>query len=647
MNRHQRRAAGDGASASLERDATAAMAAGRLDEAAAAWTRLLRRAPGHAAAAHGLGRIALARGALDEAARRLGQAERRLGHSHAGVLFDLAQLAQARGDPATATATARRGLALAPAAAIGWSVVAAAATARGDLAAAAAASWRAVRTAPGAADLHTQRGVVLHQLGRRAEAAAHYRRALALEGADRQPEALANLGCVAQEDGHGAAAVALLRQALDRLPDPRLMVNLGQALRQIDDLAGADRWFRAAIVRAPALAAAHRGVAVVAETRDAAAAEAALDRALRLAPDDAEALAQLADRRRRAGDDQAAARLFAAARALAPGRAMVRVLEGLFALGQGRLADGWPGHGARFETGLARPWRRPPRPVWRGEPLAGRRLLVWREQGIGDEVMFSAGYPALAARADGPVVIEAEPRLAGLFARSLAAATVRPAPSYQTLVENPAGPPPDYDCHIAAGDLPAVVMPTLAAVPVGRCGWLVPDPAVVAAWRDRLAVGADRRLLVGLCWRSTLVTAGRRAAYSTLADWRPVLALPGVRLVSLQADAQLDELAALAHWPDVDLFSDLESLAGLIANLDLVLSVSTAVGELAAALGVPVWRPSLAGDWTRFGTGVRPWYPAQRVFGPPPAGIGALARAVRGLRPPTPPTRGCPLDPAR
>lgn len=156
----------------------------------------------------------------------------------------------------------------------------------------------------------------------------------------------------------------------------------------------------------------------------------------------------------------------------------------------------------------------------------------------------------------------------------------------------------------------------------------------------------DSALTVGLCWRSGLRGALRDANYAPLADWAPILTLPGLRLINLQYDECEAELAEAEnrfgiaiHRPPLDLKNDLDGAAALTAALDLVVSAGTSVAEMAGALGVPVWRIGPAGDWTALGTGCRPWYPSMRLFSPNAGetlgdALGAAGRALMDLRTP-------------
>ena len=182
------------------------------------------------------------------------------------------------------------------------------------------------------------------------------------------------------------------------------------------------------------------------------------------------------------------------------------------------------------------------------------------------------------------------------------------------------------------GTLPRYLRRSLAEYPQ-RQAWLFADPIRVERWRTRLAE-AGPGLKVGFSWTSRLVDVTRAAAYTGIDAWAPLFALPGVVPVSLQYDGRFDELRRSGErvlaFPDTDLMNDLEEAAALTAALDLVVTVPNSVGEMAAALGVPVWR--VAGpDWTSLSTAVRPWYPAMALahLGWSPA--DAIAKAAHRL----------------
>ncbi|MDE1146198.1 MAG: tetratricopeptide repeat protein [Azospirillaceae bacterium] len=380
------------------------------------------------------------------------------------------------------------------------------------------------------------------------------------------------------------------------------------------------------------------------------AARAALDRALALDPAHGGARMDMALCLRHLGDidgaEAALRQVLAQTDAKAQLATDARFNLARLLLLRGPSAEAWDLHEARWRASSFPSVRRSfPLPVWQGDSLLGRTLLLWGEQGLGDEILFASQVPDLAAglsdsvRAAGTrVMLECDARLVPLFARSFPAVTVVGRPK-----DNDGTDPrtADATAQLPTGSLARFCRPSLNRFGGAR-PFLKADPAKVAFWSDRLAA-LGPGLKVGLCWTSGLITADRAGGYTTLASWLPLARLPGVHLVNLQYNraAVATEMASaqgvgmvLADWPDLDLRDDLDGVAALIAALDLVVTAATSVGEMAAALGTPTWRLSNPkDDWSALGTRVRPWYPAMRVAAPAPgeSAIDIITRLVKEL----------------
>ncbi|HTP62702.1 MAG TPA: DUF5672 family protein [Burkholderiales bacterium] len=292
-----------------------------------------------------------------------------------------------------------------------------------------------------------------------------------------------------------------------------------------------------------------------------------------------------------------------------------------FHLGMARLLNGdfergWEGYDLRRLSAEYAPAAGTPR--WDGSPLAGRRLLVSREQGLGDEIMFASILPQLV-RQTAQCFVECDPRLRALFARSIPGATF--------IASQPGGgvPPgalpeaPDF--FIEAGSLPRLFRRGKADFP-RHDGYLRADPDAVARWRARLAAFGPG-LKVGLAWTGGVRRTRIALRSIELEQLLPVLRAPGVRFISLQYtdDARRDIEAlrerhgiAIEHWPEA--IDDYEQTAALACAVDLVLSVCTALVHLGGALGRPVWVMAPLGPEWRYGAAgdSMPWYPSVRLF---------------------------------
>jgi tetratricopeptide (TPR) repeat protein len=468
-----------------------------------------------------------------------------------------------------------------------------------------------------------------------------------------QDAALAlDIGRLALRMGQAPAAELLLRIHLDGHPgsaDGRL--HLAQALRE------QRRFTEAAAALAPALEAhPHEpalwtalGVILAQEGRPDEAMT-FFGEALRLQPGDGGALYHRANLMSDLGEHLLAIADYEAALKGLPeaDRDRVRVPLAFSRLGYGNLVRGWQDYAARLSPRSGKPVRFYfPGEPWSFDPdgppadLAGKRLLLVAEQGLGDEVMFANAVPDVirALGAGGRLTLAVEPRLVSLFVRSFPTATVIP---HRTRTE--AG------VTTRTADLPEPVdgWATLGA-PLRRyrrwsadfpleTGYLKPDPDRVAHWRAVLAARPGRK--VGLLWKSLKLEGERAAQFAPFEAWKGILQAPGVSFVNLQYGDCAAELAQarealgvdILQPPGIDLKQDLDDVAALCCALDLVVGFSNATFNLAGACGAPLWLIAGTGAWTMLGTDRYPWYPQTRVFtarrdGWPPA-LDEAAEAI-------------------
>ncbi|MBB6251382.1 tetratricopeptide repeat protein [Nitrospirillum iridis] len=561
--------------------ARAAVAAGRAAEAESLYRQALA-GPEAAAACRGLADLLALQNRLEEAASLYERARAQAPLDGPGWLA-LSLVHVALGREAEALAAAEHAAALLPADATAWATVAERRRRAGRMAEAGAA-YAHLAAVPGvpaslAADAENGLAMVARHDGRAKAAEAHWRRAITLDPTF--AGAYANLGNLLLNQRNLPRALSALRRCLE-----------------LDPTQGSARMDLALVLK---------GLGRGDE------AEAALR----------QVLAEAGANQRLAND---------------AGFNLARLL-----LLRGPGDEAWTLNESRWKASSFPSVRRSfPVPVWRGDNLLGRTLLLWGEQGLGDEIMFASQVPDLAAglseavRAAGTaILLECDARLVPLFARSFAPVTVVGRP--------PQGPGEDQADHrtrtataqLPTGSLARYCRPHLSSFRGAR-PYLTPDPDRTAFWSGRVgALGPG--LKVGICWTSGLITADRAASYGGLEDWMPLAKVPGIHLINLQynRDAVVEELSraqsrglALTDWHDLDLKNDLDGTAALISALDLVVTAPTSIGELAAALGVPTWRLSNPrDDWSALGTAVRPWFPAMRVI--PPIGGETLAVTLR------------------
>lgn len=449
---------------------------------------------------------------------------------------------------------------------------------RGQLDEALALVAKSLEADPRYAEAHNSAGTY-HKLKKQLdEAVASFRRAAELKR--QYAEAHYNLGTVFSDQDKLDEAVEQYRIAIKIQPNyTQALNNLGIVLSKLLRLEEATDCFR---------------------------------RALRVDPTMASLYSNFGNALRRQGQYEQAMQAYACASALAPELIDPRFNYGTLDLQVGRLEPGWKLYELGFPLGERRPLRRLEQPRWTGEDAHDKSILVWREQGIGDEIMFGTCIPDLVRQAR-KVIVECDTRLVPLFARSIPEALVRPSDSFAPSV-------PDADAHIPMGSLPGLYRNTVGDFPKTP-GYLRADPARMAYWKKRIDALGDG-IKVGLCWRSQLRSRDRNLAYAEIEDVKPLFSIPGIRFICLQYDASAEEVAELNQAHGIDLIhidgldqrNDIDGAAALMANLDLVISAATSVGEIAGALGMPVWRFSLEADWTRHGTRNRPWFPSMRCF---------------------------------
>jgi tetratricopeptide (TPR) repeat protein len=390
--------------------------------------------------------------------------------------------------------------------------------------------------------------------------------------------------------GQPAAARMALQRAVAADPSHAAAhLNLGNACADLDALDAAEAHIRGALVCDPDLPEAHASLGFVLASRGRLeAGMAACDAAIARRPDFAQAHWNLATAALLAGD-----------------------------FTRGFTEYEWRKRHDRYR----RDFIDLPGPVWNGADPAGGVILVHAEQGLGDTIQLARYLPLIAARGGRPVLAcEASlvPWLATL-------------PGVRVVAKD--APLPGYDAWIEQMSLPRVFGTLPTTIP-SSAGYLATDPARLAAWHARLPVG--RR--IGLAWAGNPLHGNdRRRSLPSPALTRLVAALrlgaPRAQLVNLQ----VGPAAAAAGVPDLSPWlTDFAETAALVAALDVVVTVDTAVAHVAGALGVPCWvMLPFAPDWRwLLGREDSPWYASLRLFRQPAPGewepvVDAIGRALR------------------
>lgn len=446
-------------------------------------------------------------------------------------------------------------------------------------------------------------------------------------------EIAADLGRLAQRLGYIEIAEKLLLKALARNPGSiEITNNLACLQRDRGDYADAIQTIRALLAIDPSTALLWNTLGtVLTDQGEMAQSITFFDEALRLDPTFAKARYNRANARQSLGDStQALLDIEQALLGITDPSEIdtVNMAKAMTQIFVGNLREGFETYEVRFSRTLStsvhfvtsgRRWAP-------DDDLAGARMIVFGEQGLGDEVMFFSVVPDLleAMGPTGELTLAVERRLVPLIQRSFPGVTVVPhhSVSFEGRLARRAvfkGDEPAFELWSPVGSLYRRFRTGVADF-ANPQPYLVPAPDRVAHWRtvlDQIAPGPK----VGMVWKS-LVMDGMRARYFSAFDlWKPVLETPGVTFVNLQygdvsTELEMAREAGLEIWspPGIDLKDDLDEVAALSAALDLILGQPNATTNIAAASGASWWGLATPDDWTCFGTDGYPTYRGARAF---------------------------------
>jgi Flp pilus assembly protein TadD len=436
-----------------------------------------------------------------------------------------------------------------------------------------------------------------------------------------------NLGLCYLETGQVEDAVDSFVLAIHFKPDfPEAFHHLALAALQADDYQEAVRCLERALELNPDFAAGHSslGYLLTHRTGEFERGAAHIRTALRLKPADPDILCNYSAVLTQEGGSEEA--LIVCEKLLDghPQMHEARLNRALALLKCGRFDEGWRDYEARkLARGNYIP-RALPFQEWHGEPLADAKLLIYAEQGLGDQIMFASCVPEVLNVTKG-CLLECAPSLTPLFRRSFDGVNVTAQTQHDAnlvRIARDAG----ITHQTAIGSLPAQFRKCGAQFPK-RTGYLRADPARIACWKRRLdALGPG--IKVGFSWAGGTASTRGASRSMQLAEWAPIFAQEHCHFVNLQYGNIADELPAFsrAHkyqlhdWRDAN--AEYEDTAALVAAVDLVITVQTALVHLAGALGKPAWvMLPAASEWRYAEHGESmPWYPSVRLFRQPHAG---------------------------
>jgi Flp pilus assembly protein TadD len=293
-----------------------------------------------------------------------------------------------------------------------------------------------------------------------------------------------------------------------------------------------------------------------------------------------------------------------------PGNVEMRFYLGITQFALGQLDQAYPNWELRWSRREGGTKSNLPIPEWSGHPTSGKSLLVYREQGIGDEIIFASCLPDATARFE-RVAYVCHSKLNKLFSRSF--------PEIEFYSREHEFSPQDvagFEWQVPIGTLPTIFRSDIASFPANP-QLLTPDPQVVENFRQRLHP-LRKTLVIGMAWRSGLLTLNRKALYPYLEFWQSLFAIPDVTWVNLQYGDVSDELQkaqesfgiSIVNFSDVDHFNDIDTSAALMKACDIVIGPDTSTTQIAAAVGTPTVRMYSGCDYFCLGTDHYPWFPA-------------------------------------
>jgi len=459
----------------------------------------------------------------------------------------------------------------------------------GDLEAAEAAYRRAIEIDPTIAEAHANLGVLLRELQRNSDARKAFETAKSL--APEEGSIWSNLGILETQEDRLDQAIEYFQKAHQLEPgNSQILGNLGSALAK----SGKNT-----------------------EAID------VLLRALEMDPVSAELNYNLAKSYFSLGNVEAAIRYNRQALGLDPNFVDAHHNLGHALLAAGNIKQGWREYDWRWRSLNYHDTRKiPDVPLWAGEKLDGKHLLIWSEQGVGDKLLFAGLIPEVLARG-GQITLETEDRLLELFRRSFPSLSVT-----GTFAEDGV-----YDYQIPMGSLPGLFRnaPENFQNPLS---YLIPDPQKLQELRSKYTENGE--FLVGISW------ASKPPKGIALEALLPILKLPGLKVFNLQYGDHSTEISEFSRRHGVEVYtdeeidplSDIDGFTSQVAAMDAVVTIQNTTLYTAGGLGIPTYAilPPVP-DWRWLGQSeMSPWHQSVHLFHRSGKDAGALETIVESVK---------------
>ena len=439
-----------------------------------------------------------------------------------------------------------------------------------------------------------QEGISLHQAGKLQQAELIYQQILQVN--PENAEVLNLLGLIAYQVGKYDLAINLINQAIEiDNGQPAFFSNLGYMLQGQKKLEEAIRIYQEAIELNPADSKIHKNLGdALKEQGELQQAITAYNKAIEFNPHNAETYNNLGTVLQNKGDLESATVAYCKALEIDPNDQRAHLNLGMLHLLQGDFKNGWEQYQWRWKyEKFPSEYREFPQSFWAGENLSRKTILVWGEQGIGDEIMFASMLDDLR-QMNANIIIECEHRLVSLFQRSFPdiQSFSRENPPDQQLLNL------DIDYQISMGSLGQWLRTDLDSFDKNQAYYLIACPNKTAKLKHKYQQLANGKRLIGISWKSTNISRRRSKSKSTLLEyWTPVLSQPDCCFINLQYGDVESELTRFESDTNLNIYQDheinplvnLDDFAAQISALDLVISTSNTTVHIAGAVGQRVW----------------------------------------------------------
>ena len=293
-------------------------------------------------------------------------------------------------------------------------------------------------------------------------------------------------------------------------------------------------------------------------------------------------------------------------------------------LSVGKINEGWIYYDFGFDLNISPNSRRNPvrefkKPKWNGSFEKGKTILLWREQGIGDEILFYTCLPALID-VGMIVIVECEGRLLETLTRSFPQFKIR-RENFNQENKNISSIE-DYDYHLPIGSLMRYFRNDIEKFNTNKTIFKV-NENLARMHEKNLTLKNSFNKRVGICWRSGLLNFERNNNYFIIEELIPIFLNKNFDFINLQYDDCEEELlhveslcdVEIIRWKELDLKNDIDSVISLISRLDLVITVDTAIAPIAASIGKTVIHVGKKG-WNNLGTDYYPFFPSIECISP-------------------------------